>query len=108
MHLIFETTNAAVHQADHENCFYVSFKSNEYKLKVCSFIALKARLDHINLERLLLSDESAIEIISLCNNDRILVLTIDEIIEMRALLSGAMVMIELNSIVHQRIHRAVF
>ncbi len=107
MHLIYESSNASIHQSDSENCFYLNFKSEVYKLKVCSFIALKAKLDKMNLEAMLLDDEMGadVEIISLCNNDRILVLTIDEVIELKELMAGSMVMIELNSIVHQRIHR---
>ena len=109
MHLIYESVNGNIQQSDNENCFFLDFKSEVYKLKVCSFIALKSKLDKINIEEILLSasDSSDIEIISLCNNDRILVLTIEEVIELRELLAGAMVMIELNSIVHQRIHRAL-
>ena len=109
MHLIYETANAKIKQSDRDNCFFLDFKSETYKLKVCSFIALKIKLDGLDLECILLDEltKSEIEIISLCNNERILVLTISEIIELKELLSGAMVMIELNSIVHQRINRAL-
>lgn len=78
-------------------------------MAVCALIAFKKRLDDLNIEELLLSDAAlnSLEILSLCNKDRMLVLTLDEIIEMKDLIPGALVMLELNSIVQQRIVRAL-
>lgn len=109
MHSIFQTANGEILQSDAENCFYLHYKGNHYKLNACTLIAFKTKLDALNIEELLLSDASSnsVEIISLCNRDRVLVLTLDEVIEMKELVPGALVMMELNSIVHQRINRVV-
>lgn len=78
-------------------------------MAVCALIAFKSKLDQLNIEEMLLSDTSlnSIEIIPLCNKERLLVLTLDEIIEMKDLIPGTLVMLELNSIVQQRIVRAL-
>lgn len=109
MHSIFQTANGEVLQSDAEKCFYLRFKGNNYKLNACTLIAFKSKLDAINIESLLLSDatQNSVEIISLCNRDRVLVLTVDELIELKELVPGALVMLELNSIVHQRINRVL-
>lgn len=109
MHLIYSTSNGQFCQDDCKNNFVLSYKGNTIELSVCSFIAFKSKLEATRVEEIILSDAmyKHIEIISLCNLDRILVLTIDEIIELRDLLQGSLVMLELNSIVHHRIRTTV-
>ncbi len=77
-------------------------------MNVCSFIAFKSKLDVFNVEAMLMSDFEShdLEIIPLCNKDHFLLLNLNEIIEMKDLIQGALVMLELNSIVHHRIRRA--
>ncbi|MCV9386761.1 hypothetical protein [Reichenbachiella ulvae] len=77
-------------------------------MNVCSFIAFKTKLDAFNVEEMLLSDFDAhdLEILPLCNKEHFLLLNLNEIIEMKDLIQGALVMLELNSIVHHRIRRA--
>ncbi|MEO9804194.1 MAG: hypothetical protein ABJF04_13140 [Reichenbachiella sp.] len=109
IHTIYHTTHGKVVQNDKDNCFYLQYKGNEYRMAVCALIAFKSKLDQLNIEEMLLSDTSlnSIEIIPLCNKERLLVLTLDEIIEMKDLIPGTLVMLELNSIVQQRIVRAL-
>ncbi|WP_109829418.1 hypothetical protein [Reichenbachiella versicolor] len=106
MHLVHNTNNAKIWQSDIENCFYFDFKGQQYKLNVCGFIALKTKLINIDIEEMIISDElgADIAIVPLCNDERLLVLTIDEILELRELFPGAMVMLELNSILHSRVY----
>lgn len=108
MHLIHQTVNGKITQSDSESCYYLSFHGVSYKMNVCSFIAFKTKLDAYNVEEMLLSEteEQDLEIIPLCNKEHFLLLNLIEIIEMRDLIQGALVMLELNSIVHHRIRRA--
>lgn len=106
MHLVHSTDNAQIHQSDIENCFYLEFKGNSYRLSVCNLIALKTKLMDIDLETLILSEEvgADITLLSICNSDRLMVLTIDELLELRSLFCGTLVMLELNSILHSRVY----
>ena len=108
-HEIYHTRNGKTFQNDRNNRFHLEYKGVEYKLAVCALIAFKARLDQLNVEEMILSDASinSLEIIPLCNKEHLLILTLDEIIEMKDLISGTLVMLELNSIVHQRLVRAL-
>lgn len=108
-HTIYDTTNGKVVQDDRDNCFYLEYKGNQYRMAVCALIAFKNKLDQLNIEQLLLSDAAlnSIEILPLCNKEHLLVLTLDEIIEMKDLIPGTLVMLELNSILQQRIVRAL-
>lgn len=109
MTLVHATQNSSVHQLDEENCLLISFKGTEYKLKMCAFIALKAKVDRIDIVSMLMSSEryDSLEIISMCHADELMVLTLDEILELKDLLVGTLVLMELNSILCQRIHRAL-
>lgn len=109
MHIIYQTAHGKILQDDKDNCFYFQYKGNEYRMPVCALIGFKSKLDALNIEELLLSDASSnsIEIIPLCHREHLLVLTLQEIIELKDLVSGGLVMLELNSIVHQRIVRAI-
>ncbi|MGB3466517.1 MAG: hypothetical protein WBA74_14655, partial [Cyclobacteriaceae bacterium] len=81
--------------------FFLSFNGVEYKLAPCSLIALKSKLISYDLEQILLSDDdfSNLEIIPICNRDRFLVLSFPELAELKELIRGTFVMLELNSIV---------
>ncbi|MEO9966218.1 MAG: hypothetical protein ABJF11_10540 [Reichenbachiella sp.] len=109
IHTIYHTTHGRVEQNDKDNCFYIHFKGNEYRMSVCALIAFKTRLDQLNIDTLLLSDATCdgLEVIPMCDKDRLMVLTLDEIIEMKDLIPGTLVMLELNSIVQQRLVRAL-
>lgn len=77
----------------------------EYKLPC--FFALKKLVDKIDLDAMALnpSKYSDIEIISPCGSERCYVLTLSEVLEFRDLLSGTCVMLQLNSILHERLYR---
>ncbi|MEP2026547.1 MAG: hypothetical protein ABJH98_01655 [Reichenbachiella sp.] len=109
IHEIYHTANGKVLQNDKDNRFYLEYKGKEYRMAVCALIAFKTKLDQLNVEEMLLSDASfdALEIMPLCNREHLLVLTLDEIIEMKDLIPGTLVMLELNSIVQQRLVRAL-
>ena len=108
IHEIYHTANGKVLQNDKDNRFYLEYKGKEYRMAVCALIAFKTKLDQLNIEELLLGDASAnsIEIIPLCNKEHLLVLTLEELIEMKDLIPGTLVMLELNSIVQQRLVRS--
>ncbi len=109
IHEIYHTRHGKTFQNDKDNRFVLAYKGVEYKLAVCSLIAFKSKLDQLNVEEMLLSDASlnSLEIIPLCNKEHLMILTLDEIIEMKDLISGTLVMLELNSIVQQRLVRAL-
>ena len=100
MERIFATKNGFIEQSDRLHCYFLHFNGASYKLAPCALIALKSKLQVYNLEDLLLSnDDFDLEIIPVCNRDRFLILNLEELIELKELINGTFVMIELNSIV---------
>ena len=102
MELVFATKNGRIEQSDTLHSFFLVFNEVEYKLAPCSLIALKSKLMTYDLEQIFLKDEdiSGLEIVPVCNRDRFLLLSLPELIELKELINGTFVMLELNSIVY--------
>jgi hypothetical protein len=66
---------------------------------------LKQLVDQIDLEAMVNNPNKAadLEIIAPCSCERYYTLTLPEIIRFKSLLQGAKVMLELNSIIHERL-----
>lgn len=104
---IYRTQNGCVYQCDKKRCFGVDFSGYMTEYKLPCFFALKKLVESIDLDEMALdsSNASDIEIISPCGSERCYVLTLPELIEFKELLSGARVMLQLNSILHERLYR---
>lgn len=104
---IYGTAHGVVYQCDMKRCFVVDFGGYMTEFKLPCFFALKKLVDSIDLERMALnpSKSSDVEIVSPCGSDRCYVLTLPELIEFKELLSGTRVMLQLNSILHERLYR---
>jgi len=104
---IYRTPHGCVYQCDQKRCFGVDFGGYLTEYKLPCFFALKKLVDRIDLDEMVLNPAKAsdIEIISPCGSERCYVLTLPELIEFRELLSGARVMLQLNSILHERLYR---
>lgn len=104
---IFSTRNGAVYQCDKKRCFYVDFGGYLTEYKFPCFVGLKRLVDRIDLEAMAMnpSKSSDIEIISPCGSERCYVLTLEQLLEFKELLEGSRVMLQLNSIIHERLHR---
>lgn len=101
MEIIYATRNGRIEQSDRLYSFFLTFNAVDFKLAPCALIALKSKLHSYSLEEILLSDEEipSIEIIPICNRDRFLMLNLEELVELKELIDGTFVMLELNSIV---------
>lgn len=104
---VFRTEAGCVYQSDLENCLYVEFAGRTVKYKVKCFFRLKAAVDRVDLAQMASRTDRAsdVEIISLCACENCYVLTLPQIIAFKELLAGARVMLELNSILHERLRR---
>lgn len=104
---IFRTEHGVVYQCDCKGSFAVDFGGYVTEYKIPCFFALKKLLDGIDVEAMALNPENYadIEIISPCGSERCYVLTLTELIEFQELLAGARVMLQLNSILHERLYR---
>lgn len=104
---IYRTAQGCVYQSDEKRCFLVDFGGCMTEFKLPCFFALKRLVDKIDLAEMALdpSGASDVEIISPCGVDRCYVLTLPELVEFKELLAGTRVMLQLNSILHERLYR---
>lgn len=99
MERIYATANGFIEQSDKQHCYFLHFNNTSYQIAPCALIALKAKLHSYKLDEILLGDEElGLEIIPVCNRDRFLILEFHELIELKELINGTFVMLELNSI----------
>jgi transcriptional antiterminator Rof (Rho-off) len=104
---VFRTESGCVYQSDVENCYYVEFAGKTVKFKIKCLFRLKSIVDNIDLARMAADTRRAsdVEIISLCACEHCYVLNLTQIVAFRDLLAGTKVMLELNSIIHERLRR---
>jgi hypothetical protein len=104
---VFRTDAGCVYQSDYENCLYVEFSGKTIRYKVKCFFRLKSIVDRIDLAKMASDPDPAcdFEIVTMCACEHCYVLTLPQVIALKELLAGAKVMLELNSILHDRLRR---
>ena len=102
---IYSTSAGAVLQCDKRNRLVLEFAGIVSVLKVDAFLRLKSAVDSIDLEEMATSTQrsSDLEIIAICGCDPVLILSLTEISFLKELLAGAKFMLELNSMLHERL-----
>ncbi len=83
----------------------VDFYGDKIQFRLCEFFNFKKRILALDLLELFQSNTRDSELIELPHTGRFILLSIKQILEVRDLLCGAHVMMELNSLIHQEIIR---
>ena len=106
---VFSTVKGAIYQSDTEGCWYVDFAGKLAKFDYRNLLKLKKAVYHIDIKNLLLNSDKApdLEILFICACEHCYVLSLIEIIALKELLQGTFVMLELNHIIFDRLHRLV-
>ncbi|MDM1049517.1 hypothetical protein HX018_14855 [Sphingobacterium hotanense] len=103
---VFVSDDAAVYQCSRQNCYWLEFQGATTAFNVRDFFAFKKKIDSIDLEAMLTdsSRNGDFEIIMPFRTERCFILSIEEILQLREVLSGAKFMIELNGVIHSCLH----
>lgn len=106
---LFSTDYGTTYQSDQDRCYYLQFQGRELALNFCSLIAFKKKVDTIDVVKLLTndSDYSDAALVSTCQQGAFFLLSIREVIDLKELLTGTLVMLELNSILHQQLNYGI-
>ena len=106
---VFSTKDGTIFQSDSEGCWYIDFAGKIAKFDYRNILKLKKAVYQIDIEDLLLNSVKApdVEILFICACDHCYVLSLIEIIALKDLLAGTFVMLELNHILQDRLHRVV-
>ena len=103
--IVYQTTHSRLVQCDERLSFILTFFDESVEFKVCELIPFRKKILEIDLTALLSSSTPDVELIYLPHCERLFAFTIHEVIELRELLEGAFVMLELNSMIHRSICR---
>src|SRR5687768_15536698 len=106
---VYSTRSGSIYQSDSENCWYIDFAGKLARFDYRNLLKLKKAVYQIDIENLLLNSDKApdLEIIFICACDHCYVLSLIQIIALKELLQGAFVMLDLNHIIYDRLHRIV-
>jgi hypothetical protein len=104
---VFKTTRGAVYQNDSEKCWYVDFGGKRARFDYRCLLKLRKAIYNIDIEQRLLDSTQSpdVEIVFICACDHCYVLSLVQVIAMKELLQGTFVMLELNQIIYDRLHR---
>lgn len=104
---VYGNQAGTIYQSDAESCWYIDFAGKVARFDYRNILKLKKAVYQIDIEELLLdtSKSGDLEIIFICACDHCYVLSILEIISLKDLLQGTFVMLELNHILRDRLHR---
>ncbi len=107
---VFSTDKGSVYQCDKSARIIVEFGGLQSAFKIQTFMNLKKVIDRIDLNLMIQSIETAhdIEIVTLPQSQSCYVLTLCDVVHLRELLAGAKVMLELNSILQEKIYNPFF
>ena len=107
---VYSNRLGSIYQDDTRNCYILEYNGYATVLSVNCFFHLKKQFDQIDILAVISSTsrDADITIIAPHSCDRVFALTLAELLQMKELFAGARVMLELNSILHERIHATVF
>lgn len=103
---VYSTSAGAVLQCDHRNRIVLHFAGSLTAFKVDAFLRLKQIVERIDLMAMASSTDrsSDVEVIYPVGCERVFVLTLPEVIALKELLEGAKVMLDLNSLLNERLN----
>lgn len=105
---IFSTNGTSISQCDQTEQFLLQLGHETITFRLCELLSFKKKIQQIDLGQLLSSDTADIEVIYLAHCDRMIIVDVSQILELRSLFEGAFTMLELNSMLHRYIYRNPF
>lgn len=96
---VFQTTHGVVYQCSRKNCYWLDFQGEATAFTVRDFFQFKKSIDEMDLELMLNNTSRSFdfEILMPFRSERIFILSVEDILKLQELLSGAKFVIELNS-----------
>ena len=101
MNLLYKSYYFASYQCDKSRSFYLDFGHKQVKLSFCQLLAIRQKVNAINLDSHFDKDinNNGIEILTLCNREHLFVLDTLQVIDLKQLMKATFGMLEINSMV---------
>jgi len=96
---VFKTAHGAVYQCSRKNCYWLEFQETTTAFRVSDFFLFKKRIDAMDIAGMLAdtSRTADFEIVMPHRTERCFILSVQDILNLQEILTGAKFMIELNS-----------
>jgi hypothetical protein len=103
---VYKTESGAVYQCNNKLCLWINFAGESVSYKIDQFFSLKKIVDNIDISEMINNTEKAADfaIIAPVFSHKIYILNLCELLSFKDLLSGTKVMLELNSIVYEKLY----
>ena len=103
---VFSTLNGGVYQCNRQNCFWLEFAGGTSAFKLNDFLHLVKQVEQVDVVEMVQNAArlADVVIINPYRSERLFVLSVTEVLNLRELLQGAKVMLELNSIIYDCLH----
>ena len=105
INLLFEAKHVAVAQCDDQGLIYINWRKEEIQLSICSFLAFRNKLKAIDIEQMLEAEHPGVELMNLACIDRIWLLDIFDILNLKEAMDHSLAMLEVNSFIHSALVR---
>lgn len=106
---VYRNSAGHIYQCDETSTIWLDFQGKKTPLRYFGFLAVKRQVDKVDVESMF--DDTTkggdLEIINVRGCDRCFVVNLKELIGLKELLSGAKVMLDLNSIIHERLYNVL-
>ncbi len=104
---VYQTSRNTLYFCDQEEKFIWESSHDKVPFFLCQLITFRKKIQSLSIQQLLESHTPDIELIYIPHADRFILLDLFEILDLQELLDGAFTMLELNSVIHQKLLRRI-
>jgi len=103
---IFRNHVGTIYQCDESSTIWLDFQGEMTPFRYFGFLSIKQHVDKVNVESMFENTTKGgdLEIINARGCDRCFVVNLKELIGLKQLFEGTKVMLDLNSIIQERLH----
>ena len=103
---VYSTVHGGIYQCNRLNCFWLEFAGGLSAFKINDFLQLVKQVEQIDVVEMAQNSARVadVAIINPFRSERCFVLTLTDVLNLREILQGAKVMLELNSIIYECLH----
>ncbi|NKI31577.1 hypothetical protein [Croceivirga thetidis] len=98
MFLLESTRYYALREATEERCFYLDFQEKRVRLSFCQLLALRQKLNTIELDSLFYDESNPhdFKILTVCNHQHLFLVSTAELVDLKQLLQNAFISMGLS------------
>ncbi|MFC5408543.1 hypothetical protein ACFPMF_04445 [Larkinella bovis] len=106
---LFANAKGATFQCDTTNRIIIQFGETRVSLRISDFLTFKKRVDSVDIHTMIFNTDDAydVEVIDAPRTNHLFVLNLCDLIALRELLAGTRFMLDLNTLLNERIYSAL-